>query len=107
MPKSLHVKKGDTVLVISGGQKGSKGKVIQAMPMKERVLVERVNMIKRHTRPTQKNPAGGIVEKEAPIHASKVKLICPKCNEAIRARRHVLADGKVMRRCPKCSEVYK
>lgn len=68
-----HVKKGDTVLVLSGADKGKAGRVLRVIPEKDRVVVEGVNIIKRHTRPTQKSPKGGIVEKEAPIHISNVK----------------------------------
>lgn len=68
-----HVKKGDTVLVLSGADKGKTGRVLRVIPDKDKVVVEGVNMIKRHTRPTQRNPKGGIVTKEAPIHVSNVK----------------------------------
>ena len=68
-----HVKKGDVVLVLSGADKGKSGRVLRVIPDKDRVVVEGVNMIKRHSRPTQRNPKGGIVEKEAPIHISNVK----------------------------------
>ncbi len=68
-----HVKKGDTVLVLAGADKGKTGRVLRVIPDKDKVVVEGVNMIKRHTRPTQRNPKGGIVEKEAPIHISNVK----------------------------------
>lgn len=68
-----HVKKGDTVQVLSGADRGKSGRVLRVIPDKDRVVVEGVNIIKRHTRPTQRNPKGGIVEKEAPIHISNVK----------------------------------
>ena len=106
MSNSLHVKKGDTVIVIASSEKGNRGKVLQAMPDKERVLVERLNMIKRHQKPNKLHPTGGIITKEAPIAASSVQLVCPKCSKAIRAQRHVLETGKVMRRCPECTEVF-
>ncbi|RJO73248.1 MAG: 50S ribosomal protein L24 [Myxococcales bacterium] len=106
MPRTLHVKKGDTVVVISGKEKGSKGKVIYTKPERNRVAVERLNMVKRHRRPSQKFPTGGIVEKEQPFDASNVTLVCPKCSEAIRAKRHVLDTGKTMRRCPGCGEDF-
>lgn len=107
MAKHLHVKKGDTVVVLTGTDKGNKGKVIYTVPTKNKVVVEQINMIKRHQKPNVKHPTGGIIDKEAPMNASNVKLICPKCSEKTRATRHVLDDGKVMRRCPKCSEVFK
>ena len=106
MTKSLHVKKGDTVIVIAGSEKGNKGKVLKALPDSNRVLVERLNLIKRHQKPSQKNPTGGIVEKEAAIHASNVKLVCPECSKPTVAKRHVLEDGKVMRRCAECGETF-
>ena len=103
---NLHIKKGDKVLVLSGKAKGSKGRVLYVLPEDNRAAVEGLNMIKKHARPSQKNPSGGITEKEAPINASNLMLICPKCDKQIRARRHVLADGKVRRRCPECGEIY-
>jgi len=106
MRKSLHVKKGDTVVIIAGSEKGNKGKVLMTMPEDNRLMVERTNMVKRHQKPSQVNPAGGIVEKEAPMHASNVKLICPECSKPTSAKRHVLEDGKVMRRCAKCGETF-
>ena len=71
----LHVKTGDTVVVIAGKDKGKQGKITAAMPEKNRVVVEGVNMVKRHTKPTQKNPKGGIISKEAPIHVSNVAIV--------------------------------
>lgn len=74
----LHVKKDDTVIVITGKDKGKKGRVLEAYPRLNRVLVEGVNMVKKHARPSQDNPQGGILTQEAPIHASNVMLVCPK-----------------------------
>ena len=100
----LHVKKGDTVVVLSGKDKGKQGKVIQAMPKKDKVVVEGVNKVKRHTKPNQKAPQGGIITKEAPMHACKVMLICPACSKATRiAKKEV--NGKMVRACKKCGEV--
>jgi len=106
MAGELHVRKGDTVVVITGKDNGSRGKVIATMPEKKGVLVQGRNMIKRHQRPSAKHPTGGIIEKEAPIDISNVKLVCPKCNENVRAKRVRLEDGKSMRKCAKCGEVY-
>ncbi len=103
---TLHVKKDDKVVVLAGKEKGNTGKVLYTLPKKNRVAIQGLNLIKRHARPSEKNPSGGIMEKEAPMDASNVALLCPKCGEKIRARRHVLADGKVMRKCPACNEVY-
>ena len=100
----LHVKKGDTVVVLSGKDKGKQGKVIEALPKKDKVVVEGVNKVKRHTKPNQKAPQGGIITKEAPMHARKVMLVCPACSKATRiAKKEV--NGKMVRACKKCGEI--
>lgn len=100
----LHVKKGDTVVVLSGKDKGQQGQIIQAFPKKDKVVVEGIKKVKRHTKPNQKAPQGGILEKEAPIHASKVMLVCPVCKKPTRiAKKEV--KGKMIRACKKCGEV--
>lgn len=104
MPK-VHVKKGDTVLVLRGKDAGKKGKVLSVLPEKQRVIVEKVNIVKRHSRPTRQLPQGGIIEKEAPIHASNVMLICGKCHRPTRVGRRFLEDGTKVRLCKKCGEV--
>lgn len=104
MPK-LNVRKGDTVLIIAGKDAGKRGKVVSTSPKDQRVIVEGVNVVKRHTRPTRRIPQGGIVEKEAPIHASNVMLLCSKCHQPTRAARRILADGNKVRVCKKCGEV--
>lgn len=93
----LHVKKEDTVMVISGKDKGKKGRVIAAYPRENRVLIEGVNMVKKHAKPTQQNPQGGILNQEAPIHASNVMLIDPKSGEPTRIGYKVLDNGKKVR----------
>ncbi|SHJ06355.1 50S ribosomal protein L24 [Desulfofundulus thermosubterraneus] len=103
MPK-LHVRKGDTVLVLTGKYAGKRGKVLAALPAEGRVIVEGVNIVKRHTRPSARMPQGGIVEKEAPIHASNVMLVCSKCNSPTRIAKKFLEDGKKVRVCKKCGE---
>ncbi|MBE3585281.1 MULTISPECIES: 50S ribosomal protein L24 [Desulfofundulus] len=103
MPK-LHVRKGDTVLVLTGKYAGKRGKVLEAQPAKGRVIVEGVNIVKRHTRPNPRMPQGGIVEKEAPIHASNVMLVCNKCNNPTRIAKKFLEDGRKVRVCKKCGE---
>ena len=100
----LHVKKGDTVLVLSGKDKGKQGKVIQALPKKAKVVVEGVNKVKRHTKPNQSAPQGGIITKEAPMYASKVMLFCPACGKATRIA-HKDVNVKSVRACKKCGEV--
>ncbi len=102
--QKLHVRKGDRVLVLSGKDKGKKAKVISSIPGERKVLVEGVNIIKKHARPTQRVPQGGIREMEAPIPSSKVMLICPSCQQPTRILRRKLSDGKSVRACKKCSE---
>lgn len=97
----LHVKRGDSVIVIAGKNKGSKGKIMTAIPKDNRVIVDGVNMIIRHTKPKQQGQQGGRVEREAPINASNVMLVCGKCNKATRVG-HVIKDGKSVRVCKKC-----
>lgn len=99
-----HVKKDDTVKVISGKDKGKTGKVLQVLPREGRLIAERINVIKRHTRPNSQNPQGGIVEREAPLPASKVMLLCPRCKRPTRIGEKILENGKV-RICKKCGEV--
>ena len=101
----LHVKKGDTVLVLSGKDKGKKGKVIEALPKKSKVVVEGVNKVKRHTKPSQSMPQGGSIVKEAAMHAAKVQLVCPSCDKATRIKKTALASGAMARTCKKCGEI--
>ena len=100
----MNVKKGDTVVVLSGKDKGKQGKVIQALPKKNKVVVEGVNKVKRHTKPNQSAPQGGILVKEAPMFAAKVMLVCPACGKATRVA-HKDVNGKSVRACKKCGEV--
>lgn len=88
----LKIKKNDNVIVIAGNEKGKTGRVLKVFPKKQRVIVEGVNIVKRHTRPSQKNPQGGILKKEAPIHISNVMLIDPKTNEGTRVGYKVILD---------------
>ena len=103
--QKMHVKKGDTVMVLSGKEKGKSGKILKVNPEKQTVVVERVNFIKRHSRATQKAPQGGIIEKEGPLHVSNVNIICAKCNVPVRISRKILDDGKKVRSCVKCGEI--
>ncbi len=103
--KNLHVKKGDTVMVVTGKDKSKTGKILQILPKKDGVLVEGLNMVKRHTR-ARGNEAGGILEKEAPIHNSNVMMYCGKCKKPVRTRISVLEDGKKVRICVKCGEAF-
>ena len=101
----FHVRKNDLVMVIAGKEKGKSGKVLKVLPHKNRVVVEKINFIKRHSRPTGKARQGGIIEKEAPIHISNVLLLCPKCNQGVRMGKRVLEDGKKTLVCKKCGEL--
>lgn len=97
--------KGDMVLVVTGNDAGKTGKVLKVFADKDRVVVEGVNFIKRHTRPSQKNPQGGIQEREAAINASNAMLYCTKCGRGTRVRHQELSDGTKVRACAHCSEV--
>lgn len=101
----LHVKKDDMVMIIAGKDKGKSGKVLRVLPEKGRVLVESLNVVKRHTRPSQMNKEGGIIEKEAPISISNVLLLCPGCDKPVRTGVKVLDDGSKVRFCKKCNEI--
>ena len=100
-----HVKKDDTVMVMAGKEKGKTGKVLRVIPDKGRVLVESVNIVKRHTRPSQANQDGGIIEKEAALAISNVQLICAACSKPTRTGVRLLEDGSKARFCKKCNEI--
>lgn len=100
----LKIRKKDTVLVLAGKDKGKKGEVLKAFAEDGRVLVAKVNMVTKHKKPKQSEP-GGIQKMEAPIHASKVMLVCPKCQKATRTKRDRLATGERVRVCRLCAEV--
>jgi large subunit ribosomal protein L24 len=100
------IRKNDNVLVITGKDRGKRGRVLRVVPDKNRLIVEGVNIIKRHTKPNPgKNVKGGIVEREAAVHASNVQLLCPECNTQTRVGRKVLGDGRKVRICRKCGGV--
>jgi large subunit ribosomal protein L24 len=100
------IKKNDSVIVTTGRDRGKRGRVLRVIPEKQRVIVEGVNFIKRHTRPNpQKNIKGGIVEREAPLSASNVQLVCPECSAPTRVGRKLLDDGRRVRFCRKCKGV--
>ena len=105
MASKLHVKKGDSVRVISGKDAGKQGRVLRVQPDAGRAVVEKINFVYRHQRPTQKQQKGGIVEKEGSIHVSNLMVVCSKCNRTSRVGRLVLADGSRVRTCRKCGEV--
>ncbi len=101
----MKVAKNDTVLVMAGDDKGKTGRVLKVLPAQRRLLIEGVNFIKRHSRPTQSNPKGGIVQKEAPINVSKVMVVCPKCNVPTKIGKKRLEDGRSVRQCKQCQEI--
>ncbi|MCE5253533.1 MAG: 50S ribosomal protein L24 [Actinomycetia bacterium] len=100
--KRFRVKKGDTVEVVQGKEAGKRGKVLRVLAAEERVVVERVNFIKRHVRPSKKTPQGGVIEREASMHISNVKVVCPSCNQAVRVGVRMEGQEKV-RFCKKCN----
>lgn len=100
----VHVKKGDMVEVIAGKHRGKRGKVLTVMPKHGKVIVEGVSVVKKHAKPTQKLPQGGIVEKEAAVYSSRVMLVCPKCGKAARVAHGYLEDGTKVRICKNCGE---
>jgi len=104
-PVRIRLKKNDLVEVTTGKEQGKTGKILKVFREKNQVLVEKVNLIKRHTLPSPTTGQGGIVEKEAPLYVSKVMLICPKCASATRFRLTVTAEGKKARVCRKCKEL--
>jgi large subunit ribosomal protein L24 len=103
MSKSLTIRKGDRVKVIAGKDKGKESRVLRVYPHKERLVVEHVNMIKKHQRATQKQPRGGILEIEGTIHVSNVMLLCPSCAQPTRVGRK-RADGSRVRVCKQCGK---
>lgn len=98
----IHVKKGDTVEVIGGKHRGKRGKVLKVFPKADKLIIEGVNLVKRHAKPTQKLPQGGIVEKEGRVYSSKVMFVCPKCGRAARVGHGYLSDGTKVRICKHC-----
>jgi large subunit ribosomal protein L24 len=100
----VQIRKNDSVIVIGGKERGKTGKVLRVMPDKDAVVIERLNMVKRHTKPRGPQQPGGIVEKEAAIHASNIMILCDKCNAPVRVGHKILADGKKIRICRRCNE---
>ncbi|HPF92857.1 MAG TPA: 50S ribosomal protein L24 [Tenuifilaceae bacterium] len=107
MNKKLHIKKGDLVFVNAGEDKGKQGKVLEVLVSKERAIVEGVNIMSKHTKPNAKNPQGGIVKKEAPIHISNLMLVDPSSGKATRIGRKVNEKGKLVRYSKKSGEEIK
>lgn len=107
MPKKLHIKKGDIVIVNAGENKGQKGKILAVYPKKHKALVEGVNIIKKHTKPTNENQQGGVIKKEAPIHISNLMLIDPSSGVATRIGRKLNENNKLVRFSVKSGEDIK
>jgi large subunit ribosomal protein L24 len=107
MQKKLHVKKGDTVMVITGESKGQKGRVLEVIREKDRALVEGVNLVSKHTKPNAKSPQGGIIKKEAPIHISNLMLVDPTSGKATRIGRRLNDKNKLVRYSKKSGEEIK
>ncbi len=105
MNTKLHVKTGDTVMVLSGKDKGKKGKVLSVNPTDKKVIVEGVSVATRHKKPRKQGETGGIVKQETPIYASKVQLVCPKCGKAARTGVKFLENGSKVKFCKKCNEM--
>jgi len=102
--RKLNIRKGDTVVVLSGKYRGRKGKVIRVEPEKERVVIEGVNVAKKHMKPRGKMMQGGIIDQEAPVPRSKVMLVCPRCSKPSRVAR-TRVEGRLVRQCHRCGEV--
>ena len=107
MQKKLHIKKGDTVVVITGNDKGHKGRVLEVIRKNDRAIVEGVNLIKKHTKPDAKHPQGGIIEQEASVHISNLMLVDPKTGEPSRVGRRLNDKGKLIRYSKKSGEEIK
>lgn len=100
----MQIRKNDSVMVISGKERGKTGKVLRVNPKEDAVIIERINVVKRHTKPRGPQQAGGIVEKEAAIPASNIMIMCDKCNAPVRIGKKILTDGNKVRVCRRCGE---
>ena len=100
----MQIRKNDSVMVISGKERGKTGKVLRVNPKEDAVIIERINVVKRHTKPRGPQQAGGIVEKEASIPASNIMIMCDKCNAPVRIGKKILTDGNKIRVCRRCGE---
>ncbi|HUR71489.1 MAG TPA: 50S ribosomal protein L24 [Candidatus Limnocylindrales bacterium] len=100
----MQIRKNDSVMVIAGKERGKTGKVLRVLPEKNALIIERISIVKRHTKPRGPQQTGGIVEKEAPINVSNVMMMCDKCNAPVRIGHKDLADGRKIRICRRCNE---
>ncbi len=104
MIKKVHVKTGDTVVVLNGKERGKKGKVLAVSPKEGKVIIEGVNMVSKHVKPRKMGESGGIVKAEGAMYACKVQVVCPHCGKPTRAAHQIAKDGKKTRICKKCSK---
>lgn len=104
MNNKVHVKTGDTVVVLCGKDRGKKGKVMAVSPKEGKVIVEKVNMVKKHVKPRRMGESGGIIKAEGAMYASKVQIVCPRCNKPTRTGHKLYDDGTKARICKKCGE---
>ena len=104
----LHVKKGDTVIVLAGKDRGKQGKVLEVSPKEKKVIVEKINMVTKHVKPRRQGETGGRVEAEAALYACKVQVVCPKCKMPTRIGHKILEDGSKVRVCKNkdCGETF-
>lgn len=100
----MQIRKNDSVMVITGKERGKTGKVLRVLPDKDAIIIERINLVKRHSKPRGPQQPGGIVEKEASIPVSNLMIMCDKCNAPVRVGKKVLSDGKKIRICRRCGE---
>ena len=100
----MQIRKNDSVMVITGKERGKTGKVLRVLPDKDAIIIERINLVKRHSKPRGPQQPGGIVEKEASIHVSNLMIMCDKCNAPVRMGTKMLSDGKKIRICRRCGE---
>lgn len=104
MINKVHVKTGDTVVVLSGKERGKKGKVMAVSPKEGKVIVEKINMVSKHMKPRRMGETGGIVKAEGAMYASKVQIVCPRCGKPTRVSHKIYEDGTKERICKKCGE---
>ncbi len=104
MAGKVHVKTGDTVMVLSGKERGKKGRILAVSPKEGKVIVEKVNMVSKHVKPRKMGEAGGIIKAEGAMYASKVQLVCPHCGKPTRIAHKIYEDGSKARICKKCNE---
>lgn len=104
MIKKIHVKTGDTVIVLSGKERGKKGKVTAVSPKEGKVIIEGINIVSKHVKPKKMGEAGGIIKAEGAMYASKVQIVCPSCGQKTRIAHEISADGTKNRICKKCNK---